>query len=93
MRVYKYEVKIDGGVYVVAMPKRARLLEVGIDPHDNRKCAVWALVDTEEEETEYRHIVVVPTGFMEIPEHVVYLNSFRPAPNLIFHAFERLKHV
>lgn len=85
--IYKYKVKQEA-VTEVEMPRGARLLTAkSLGVH----VWVWAIVDTEEKEKEFRKIAVLKTG-QEIPVNPDLLThvetvQFREG-ELVLHVFE-----
>ncbi len=81
--VYKYPVKDRERIN---LPKGAEILEFGFQ---DEVLFVWALIDLDEPENEWRYLVLLGTGehSEELDENYRFINTFRTG-RFVLHGFE-----
>lgn len=95
MIVYKYKERLNDNI-TFTLPKGAKILHIDVQENDEltRMITLWALVDTNANESESRHIRIAGTGhpINDKSSIYVYINTFTMMNReLWFHAFENKK--
>ena len=84
MVVFQYNLDWTMNV-ILTLPSNYQILNVGIQ---NDKPVIWILVNPVESISVQQLIIVVPTGYSEVPENATYINTLQKSNGYVAHFFK-----
>lgn len=82
-KIYKFQIELTE-YQLLAMPKDAEIISA--QSQDGRIC-LWAIVDTEQDEIVYRHILLVGTGHRVLDNAKKFIGTVQQGA-FVWHLFE-----